>query len=198
MLLVLFLPETYYERGSTLEEMLHAPPQAARFEASPTQPHSDNRPSDVEKVVPGIADAEDANRGNLEPECKDLVGTGYPSRKQRWAIIVRPNKREASMEMVLRQVLKPFLMVFYPVVLYGGLCVAMPACALIVVSLLYSNYLVHRLTTSPSVPWRVADTCNRSTPSTHTSRPPARSWSLRQSSKILSLSVPIYALTNRQ
>lgn len=125
LLLFFFFPETKYSRDTTLQEMSNV--------SHPPVPASDA--SKTAALEDRVEIEQSPSFGRVCNQAS-FLGKGYPSRAQRWTVFVKPDR--AEIPLLLRHIVTPAQIICFPVVLYGSLCVAMPACALIVISLTYS------------------------------------------------------------
>ncbi len=117
--MIFFFPETKYKRENTLAQYHH---------------HEPTKTADAdEKTTANANETTDPERLSRHTS---VLGHGYPSVTQRWGLNLRPDM--AAIKMVPRDVVTPFQLATYPIVLFAGCCMAFCANCLLVLNLLES------------------------------------------------------------
>lgn len=117
-------------------------------------PETKYRP-DTEEVV-DLAPARDEGGSEVEPEegivvekkvaqtsgsdtrrTDSLVNRGYPSSSQRWKVLSKPDID--AIRLLPRDIVMPFYLALFPIVLFGALCVTFGANSLLVLNLVESQ-----------------------------------------------------------
>jgi hypothetical protein len=120
--MIFFFPETKYKRENTLAQYHHHKSQ------NPTDTDSSGKPNIAIKKT--TSDPE-----QLDPQ-SSIFGHGCPSTTQRWGLSLRPDK--AAIRMIPRDIIIPFRIATYPIVLFASCCVGFAANCLLVLNLLES------------------------------------------------------------
>lgn len=139
--LFFFFPETKYHRENALLELAHAtdlvesPGDAIALETNKGDEDKNN------STQPPLAHREVLTAGPEAPgDAEDtrtsLVGAGYPSSHQRWSVWFKIDR--VALKLLPRDIVAPFHIATFPIVMFAACCTAFPACALLVLNLLES------------------------------------------------------------
>ncbi|KAH8803678.1 serine/threonine kinase 16 [Xylogone sp. PMI_703] len=127
--MLIAFPETKYHRtteGYSIERVVGLVPPQGEANSGLV-----SKKSDGEKQSITAADGSEA------VQYPNLVGDGYPSLKQRWGIVGKLDM--VTFKNSLREFLTPLYLAFFPIVLFGALCVTFGASCLLVLNLVQSQ-----------------------------------------------------------
>jgi MFS family permease len=121
LVMVFYFPETKYKRENTISQYRHhESPKVSEAELPKTNIEIKATTPDPEQLNPNSS----------------ILGHGYPNRIQRWGLNLRPDT--AAIKMIPRDVVTPFQIATYPIVLFAGCCMGFAANCLLVLNLLES------------------------------------------------------------